>query len=47
MTTFIFLGDMFVMAFMAGIAAWILYPGNSKTLDEVARIPLEDEEDHG
>lgn len=47
MTAFIFLGDMLVMAFMMGLAVWILYPGNAKALDEIARIPLEDEDDHG
>ena len=44
MTAFIFLGDMLVMAFMAGLAAWILYPGEAESLDEIARIPLEDED---
>ena len=47
MTAFIFLGDMLVMAFMAGLAVWILTRGKSKTLDEIARIPLEDEDHHG
>lgn len=47
MTTFIFFGDMLVMAFMVGLAGWILSRGKSKTLDEIARIPLEDEDNHG
>ena len=47
MTAFIFLGDMLVMAFMVGVAVWILYPANSKTIEEIARIPLEDEDNHG
>ncbi len=47
MTTFIFLGDMLVMAFMAGLAVWLLNRGKSEQLDEIARIPLEDEDDHG
>ncbi len=47
MTNFIFFGDMLVMAFMAVLAVWILSRGKSKTLDEIARIPLEDEEHDG
>ena len=47
MTAFIFFGDMLVMAFMVGIAVWILNRGKSKTFDEIARIPLEDEDTHG
>lgn len=47
MTAFIFFGDMLVMAFMVGLAAWILNRGKSNTLDEIARIPLEDEDNHG
>ncbi len=45
MTTFILLGDMLVMAFMIGLAAWLLDSGDSKALDETARIPLQDEDE--
>ena len=43
MTMFIFFGDMVVMAFMIGLAVWFTYKGNDAEIDEVARIPLEDE----
>ena len=45
MTWFIFAGDMLVMALMAALAVWVLWGGESASVDEVARIPLQDELD--
>ena len=45
MTWFIFAGDMLVMAFMAALAVWVLWGSESDSVDEVARIPLQDESD--
>jgi hypothetical protein len=47
MTTFIFVGDMLVMAFMVGVAIWFGTEGNSEEINKIARIPLEDEDYHG
>ncbi|MFT4887135.1 MAG: hypothetical protein ACJA2D_001473 [Pseudohongiellaceae bacterium] len=47
MTTFIFIGDMLVMAFMVGVAIWFGTEGKSEEIQKVARIPLEDEDYHG
>lgn len=46
MTFFIFMGDMLVMAFMMGLAVWLLTRSDDETIDRVARIPLEDEDYH-
>jgi len=43
MTMFIFIGDMLVMAFMIGLAVWVLNRDNDANIDRTARIPLEDE----
>ena len=43
MTYFIFAGDMLVMAFMIGLAVWVVNRGNDEQIDKTARIPLEDE----
>ena len=43
MTLFIFIGDMLVMAFMVGLAIWVLNHDNDENIDRTARIPLEDE----
>lgn len=43
MTLFIFIGDMLVMAFMVGVAVWVANRDNDEVIDEIARIPLEDE----
>lgn len=43
MTLFIFAGDMLVMAFMVGLAVWVLNHDNDEDIDKTARIPLEDE----
>ena len=47
MSYFIFLGDMFVMAFMICVVVWVSLSENRKTIDESARIPLEDEGRNG
>jgi hypothetical protein len=41
---FIFLGDMLVMAFMIGLSIWLGSRGTKESLDEISRIPLEDED---
>lgn len=46
MTLFIFLGDMLVMAFMMGLAVWIVNRGDDDAINRAARIPLEDEDYH-
>ena len=43
MTWFLFLGDMLVMAFMAGLAVWALWRSSDEVIDETSRIPLDDE----
>jgi len=43
MTFFIFAGDMFVMLFMVLLVVWVFWRSSDKTIDESARIPLEDE----
>lgn len=43
MTIFIFAGDMLVMAFMAGLAVWLINRDDDANIDRTARIPLEDE----
>lgn len=43
MTYFIFAGDMLVMAFMMAVVVWVYMRSSRKSLDEAARIPLEDE----
>jgi cbb3-type cytochrome oxidase subunit 3 len=43
MTFFIFAGDMFVMLFMAVLVVWVFWRSSDETIDESARIPLEDE----
>ncbi|MEQ8407829.1 MAG: hypothetical protein RKH07_06095 [Gammaproteobacteria bacterium] len=47
MTLFLFFGDMFVMAFMIGLVVWFINRDDDAVIDEVARIPLEDEQHHG
>ena len=47
MTWFILVGDMLVMAFMAGLAIWIGNRGNDEQIRETAMIPLQDEEGNG
>ena len=43
MTWFLFLGDMLVMAFMAGLAVWALWGSSDRVIEETADIPLADE----
>ena len=43
MTYFIFAGDMFVMLFMAVLVVWVFWRSSDETIEESARIPLEDE----
>jgi hypothetical protein len=47
MTWFIFAGDMLVMAFMIVVVVWVSLRSTGERLDEVARIPLEDEDSRG
>ena len=44
MTFFIFAGDMLVMAFMFALVIWVFMRSSDESIDEAARIPLEDEE---
>jgi hypothetical protein len=43
MTYLIFIGDMFVMAFMTVLVVWVSVRVNNARLSSAARIPLEDE----
>ena len=43
----IFGGDMFVTAFMVGLAIWLLTRENDAKIEAAARIPLEDEPTDG
>ena len=43
MTFFIFAGDMLVMLFMIVLVVWVFWRSSDETIDESARIPLEDE----
>ncbi len=43
MTLFLFAGDLLVMAFMIGLAAWLLVGMSDEEADRIARIPLDDE----
>jgi len=47
MAYFIFVGDMFVMAFMIGVVVWVSMKSSTKSTAKAARIPLEDEEIDG
>ena len=47
MTMLIFLGDLLVMAFMVVLVVWVSLRTTKEKLDAAARIPLEDEADHG
>jgi hypothetical protein len=47
MTWFIFIGDMLVMAFMIGLVVLVTLRSTSGPLQDHARIPLEDEDQHG
>lgn len=43
MTFFIFAGDMLVMLFMVVLVTWVYWKASDATIDQSARIPLEDE----
>jgi cbb3-type cytochrome oxidase subunit 3 len=43
MTWFIFVGDMLVMLFMCVLVVWVYMKSSTKSANEAARIPLEDE----
>lgn len=47
MMYFLFVGDMLVMAFMIGVAVWVSLRSSRKSIEDAARIPLEDEGKHG
>ncbi len=47
MTFFLFAGDMLVMLFMFVLVVWVFMRSSDKTIDEAARIPLEDEQTDG
>lgn len=47
MTYFIFAGDMLVMLFMVIVAIWVFWRSSDTTMNDSARIPLEDEKHHG
>ena len=47
MAYFIFVGDMFVMAFMIGVVIWVSMKSSDKSIQKAARIPLEDEDFDG
>lgn len=47
MTYYLFVGDMLVMAFMVGLVIWVFMRTSDETMDESARIPLEDEQADG
>lgn len=43
MTFFLFTGDLLVMAFMMGVVVWVSLRSTRESIDDAARIPLEDE----
>ncbi len=43
MTWFLFVGDMLVMLFMCVLVVWVYLKSTTKSADEAARIPLQDE----
>lgn len=47
MAYFIFIGDMFVMAFMIAVVIWVSMKSSNRSINKAARIPLEDEEHDG
>ena len=47
MTYFIFIGDMFVMAFMIGVVVWVSLRSSKRAIEDASQIPLEDEAQHG
>lgn len=47
MTFLIFAGDMLVMLFMTVLVVWVFWQSSDTTIEESARIPLEDEKTDG
>jgi cbb3-type cytochrome oxidase subunit 3 len=47
MTYLIFAGDMLVMLFMTVLVVWVFWRSSDATIEESARIPLEDERTDG
>jgi cbb3-type cytochrome oxidase subunit 3 len=47
MTYFIFIGDMFVMAFMIGVVVWVSLRSSKRAIEDASLIPLEDEAQNG
>ncbi len=47
MTFFIFAGDMLVMLFMVVLVVWVFWRSSDATINQSARIPLEDERPDG
>jgi cbb3-type cytochrome oxidase subunit 3 len=47
MTYFIFAGDLFVMFFMVCLVTWVFVYAPKSHIDHIARIPLDDEDNHG
>ena len=47
MTYFIFIGDMFVMAFMIGVVVWVSLRSSKQALQDASHIPLADEAQNG
>jgi cbb3-type cytochrome oxidase subunit 3 len=47
MTFFIFAGDMLVMLFMFVLVVWVFWRSSDTTINQSARIPLEDERSDG
>ena len=45
MTTYLFLGDLLVMGLVTGLAIWLLLYADKEELDQVSRIPLDDDRD--
>ena len=43
MTFFLFVGDMLVMAFMMAVVVWVYMKSSRESLQDAARIPLQDE----
>ena len=47
MSYFIFAGDMLVVLFMVILVVWVFVKGSKKSIVDVAKIPLEDEQENG
>ncbi len=47
MTYLLFVGDMLVMLFMIGVVVWVCLGSSRKSIEDAARIPLDDEGENG